>query len=74
MNERIYTHWPAMPKVVYDLDNAIASFFSAARMSTTRTLCDDFTQRNFGGQIKAVDLQGMTSCTVMAGSNSDEIV
>ncbi|KAH7016360.1 uncharacterized protein B0I36DRAFT_232098, partial [Microdochium trichocladiopsis] len=62
----------AMHKVVYNLDNAIASFCSAARVS--RAQCDGFDRQKFGGQIHAVDFQGMTSYTVVAGSNGDEII
>lgn len=58
---------PAMPTVVYSLDNAIDSFFSEAGASSSKKQCDDVVRRRYGGQIWPVDIQGSSSYTVITG-------
>lgn len=63
-----------MPKVTYSLDNAIDSFFSEAGASSSRAQCDDFVRQRYGGQIRPVDIQGVSSYTVIAGLSGDKII
>lgn len=61
-----------MPNVIYTLDDAIESFFSASRTTATREDCDDFALYKFGEPVLPVPLQGMASYTVIA--NQSKIV
>ncbi|KAI0430726.1 hypothetical protein F5Y09DRAFT_307095 [Xylaria sp. FL1042] len=63
-----------MPNVVYTLNNAINSFFSEAGASSSKMQCDDFVRRRYGGQIRPVNIQGLTSYTVIAGPDSNKII
>lgn len=64
-----------MPHVIYSLDHAIDSFFSEAGASSSRTQCDDFVRQRYGGQIRPVDIQGVTSYTVIvAGLSGEKII
>jgi hypothetical protein len=63
-----------MPNVVYTLNNAIDSFFSEAGASSSKTQCDDFVRRRYGGQIRPVNIQGLTSYTVIAGPSGNKII
>lgn len=64
-----YYHLPTMPyKVHYTLDAAIESLFSTSGTSATRAQCDQFASK-FGGPVEPVELQGMSSYTVTAGSH-----
>ena len=66
--------WPAMPNVIYTLNNAIESFFSDGGSSSSRIQCDDFVRRRYGGQIWPVDIQGSSSYTVIAGPSGNKIM
>lgn len=63
-----------MPQVIYNLDDAITSFFSEAGASSSRKQCDDFVRQRYGGQIRPVDIQGLTSYTVIAGLSGEKII
>lgn len=63
-----------MPQVVYTLDNAIDSFFSEAGASSSRLECDEAARKRCGGEIRPVNIQGMTSYTVIAGPSGDKII
>ena len=52
----------------------IDSFFSEAGASSSKTACDEEARRRYGGEIRPVDIQGMTSYTVIAGSSGTKIV
>jgi len=57
-----------MPKVYYNVDTAIQSFFSTSQTSATRAQCDQLASK-IGRPIEPVQLQGMNSYTVQAGSH-----
>lgn len=65
---------PVMPKLNYTLEDSLLQFFSSSGTSATRAQCDSFARQRYGGQIKPVPIQGMTSYTVTAGPNSDKII
>lgn len=67
-------HRPAMPQVIYTLDNAINSFFSEAGASSSRMQCDEVARQRCGGEIRPVSVQGLTSYTVIAGPSRNKIV
>ncbi|KAI0008979.1 hypothetical protein F4779DRAFT_584664 [Xylariaceae sp. FL0662B] len=62
-----------MPHVIYTLDDAINRFFAEAGASS-RIQCDEIARQRCGGEIRPVDIQGMTSYTVIAGPSGDMIV
>ncbi|KAL5437685.1 hypothetical protein PMIN06_010463 [Paraphaeosphaeria minitans] len=63
-----------MPNVVYTLNNAIDTFFSKAGASSSKIECDDFVRRRYEGQILPVNIQGLTSYTVIAGPKGNKII
>lgn len=63
-----------MPQVIYTLDSAIDSFFSEAGASSSRMQCDEVARQRCGGEIRPVDIQGMTSYTVIAGPSGNKII
>lgn len=63
-----------MSYVVYNLDNAINSFFSDAGASSSRAECDKIARQRCGGRIRPVDIQGSNSYTVIAGPNDNKII
>lgn len=65
---------PAMPTVVYSLENAIDSFFSEAGASSSKLQCDDLVRRRYGEQILPVKIQGSSSYTVIAGPSGNKII
>lgn len=67
-------HRPAMPHVVYTLDDAIDSFFSDAGASSSRMQCDEVARQRCGGEIRPVDIQGSSSYTVIAGPSGNKII
>lgn len=67
-------HCPAMPYIIYTLDNAVESFFSEAGASSSRKQCDEVARQRCGGDIRPVKIQGSTSYTLIAGPSSDKII
>ncbi|KAF1976062.1 hypothetical protein BU23DRAFT_457171 [Bimuria novae-zelandiae CBS 107.79] len=63
-----------MPNVVYTLNNAIDTFFSEAGASSSKIECDDFVRQKYEGQILPVNIQGLTSYTVIAGPKGNKII
>ncbi|KAI1454090.1 hypothetical protein F4805DRAFT_337351 [Annulohypoxylon moriforme] len=63
-----------MPYVVYTLDSAIDSFFSEAGVSSSRIQCDEIARQRYGGEIRPVNIQGVTSYTVIAGPSDNKII
>lgn len=63
-----------MPEVLYHIDGAIESFFSRDEVAPSRMQCDDFARRRCGDPVVPVDVQGITSYTVVAGPAADKIV
>jgi hypothetical protein len=63
-----------MPDVVYTLDNAINSFFTVAGASSSKMQCDDFVRQRYRGQIRPVNIQGLTSYTVIAGPSGNKVI
>jgi hypothetical protein len=63
-----------MPQLIYALDSAIDSFFAEAGSASSREECDQFASQQFGGTIQPVSIQGLSSYTVIAGSDSDKII
>lgn len=49
-------HRPAMPQVIYTLENAIDSFFSEAGASLSKTQCDEVARQRCGGEIRLVSV------------------
>ncbi|ETR96667.1 hypothetical protein M419DRAFT_51959, partial [Trichoderma reesei RUT C-30] len=58
----------------YTLDSAIESFFSEEGTSASRAECDAFARRRYGAAALLVAVQGSSSYTVIAGSESDKII
>lgn len=63
-------HPPAMSSISDKLEESISDFFSQAGACTTRTECDAFANRTFGGPVKPVPHQGLFSYTVAAANDS----
>ncbi|CAJ2508469.1 Uu.00g134950.m01.CDS01 [Anthostomella pinea] len=63
-----------MPHVIYTQDNAISSFFSEAGASSSKIQCDEFARRRYGGEIRPVDIQGLTSYTIITGPSGNKII
>jgi hypothetical protein len=63
-----------MPKVIYSLNNAIDTFFSEAGVSSSKTECDNFVRQKYEGKILPVEIQGLTSYTVIAGPKANKII
>jgi hypothetical protein len=64
----------AMPTVIYSLDNAIDTFFSEAGASLSKTQCDDVIRQRYGERIQPVDIQGLSSYTVITGPSRNKII
>ena len=52
------------------LEESVSEFFSKAGACTTRSQCDAFASKTFGGPVKPVRLQGAYSYTVAAANDT----
>jgi hypothetical protein len=63
-----------MPFVVYNLENAIDTFFKEGGASSSRIQCDDFVYQRYGERNRPTDIQGSNSYTVITGSSDNRII
>ncbi|KAL2023370.1 hypothetical protein VTK56DRAFT_2727 [Thermocarpiscus australiensis] len=59
-----------MTSVDDKLEESISDFFSKAGACTTRSQCDAFANKTFGGPVKPVPVQGVCSYTVAAANDT----
>jgi len=59
-----------MSSVDSKLEESISDFFSKAGACTTKSQCDAFASKTFGGPVKPVPLQGLYSYTVAVANDT----
>ncbi|KAL8370291.1 hypothetical protein RB595_000599 [Gaeumannomyces hyphopodioides] len=63
-----------MSIVVYTTDDAINGFFANTGAASSRSEYDEFARQRHPGEVQPVDIQGVTSYTVIAGPSGGRIL